>query len=39
MHSFFSVIVLAFVLTGIYVQRANGEFDTLNQAVLDEVQK
>lgn len=33
------LILSAFVLTGIYVQRANGEFDTLNQAVLDEVQK
>ncbi len=29
----------AFVLTGIYVQRANGEFDRLNKAILDEVQK
>lgn len=28
----------AFVLTGIYVQRANGEFDRLNKAILDEVQ-
>ena len=33
------LILSAFVLTGIYVFRANGEFDTLNQAVLDEVQK
>ncbi|MGB4075477.1 DUF485 domain-containing protein [Pseudomonas sp.] len=33
------LILSAFVLTGIYVKRANGEFDTLNQAVLDEVQK
>jgi uncharacterized membrane protein (DUF485 family) len=33
------LILSAFVLTGIYVHRANGEFDTLNQAVLDEVQK
>ena len=29
----------AFILTGIYAQRANGEFDALNQAILDEVQK
>lgn len=33
------LILSAFVLTGVYVYRANGEFDTLNQAVLDEVQK
>lgn len=33
------LILSAFVLTGIYVQRANGEFDTLNQAILDEVRK
>ncbi|MFG0379856.1 DUF485 domain-containing protein [Pseudomonas sp. zbq_18] len=32
------LILSAFVLTGIYVKRANGEFDRLNQAVLDEVQ-
>ena len=33
------VIVLAVVLTGIYVQRANGEFDRINQEILDEAQK
>jgi len=33
------LILSAFLLTGIYVRRANGEFDTLNQAVLDEVGK
>jgi uncharacterized membrane protein (DUF485 family) len=33
------LILSAFVLTGIYVQRANGEFDRLNKAILDEVQK
>lgn len=33
------LILSAFVLTGIYVKRANGEFDNLNQAILDEVQK
>ena len=32
------LILSAFVLTGIYVKRANGEFDRLNQAILDEVQ-
>jgi uncharacterized membrane protein (DUF485 family) len=33
------LILSAFILTGIYVQRANGEFDAMNQAILDEVQK
>lgn len=33
------LILSAFVLTGVYVRRANGEFDAMNQAVLDEVQK
>ena len=33
------LILSAFILTGIYVRRANGEFDALNQAILDEVQK
>ena len=32
------LILSAFVLTGIYVYRANGEFDDLNQLILDEVQ-
>ena len=31
------VIVSAFVLTGIYVQRANGEFDELNRQILEEL--
>jgi len=31
------VIVISFLLTGVYVWRANGEFDRLNQAVLREV--
>lgn len=31
------VIVISFILTGIYVWRANGEFDRLNRAVLQEV--
>ena len=33
------LILSAFVLTGIYVRRANGEFDRLNQEVLKEVQQ
>ena len=32
-------IAQAFVMTGIYVKRANGEFDRMNQEILDEVQK
>ena len=31
------VIVISFILTGVYVWRANGEFDRLNKAVLHEV--
>ena len=30
------VIVSAFILTGIYVYRANGEFDELNRQILEE---
>lgn len=33
------LIVSAFVLTGIYVRRANGEFDRLNREVLKETQQ
>ncbi|MFB4391072.1 MULTISPECIES: DUF485 domain-containing protein [unclassified Pseudomonas] len=33
------LIVSAFVLTGIYVRRANGEFDELNKAILKEAQQ
>lgn len=33
------LIFSAFILTGIYVKRANGEFDAENKAILDEVQK
>lgn len=33
------LIVAAFVLTGIYVRRANGEFDDLNNAILKEAQQ
>ncbi|MCP1438604.1 uncharacterized membrane protein (DUF485 family) [Erwinia persicina] len=31
------LIVISFLLTGIYVWRANGEFDRLTKALLDEV--
>jgi Predicted membrane protein len=31
------IIIISFVLTAIYVWRANGEFDRLNKAVLHEV--
>ncbi len=31
------VILISFVLTGIYVWRANGEFDRLTKAVMNEV--
>ncbi|MGE7990887.1 DUF485 domain-containing protein [Pseudomonas sp. NPDC089554] len=33
------LILSAFVLTGIYVRRANGEFDELNKAILKEAQQ
>ncbi|ACS87023.1 DUF485 domain-containing protein [Musicola paradisiaca] len=33
------LIIISFVLTGIYVYRANGEFDRLTKQLLDEVQK
>ncbi|MBP2313649.1 DUF485 domain-containing protein [Azospirillum soli] len=29
-------IISAFILTGIYVQRANGEFDELNRQIMEE---
>ncbi|WP_313331556.1 DUF485 domain-containing protein [Pseudomonas oryzihabitans] len=32
------LILSAFILTGIYVRRANGEFDRLNAEILREVQ-
>ncbi len=32
-----SIIIIAFVLAGIYVRRANGEFDALTQQVRDEL--
>lgn len=31
------IIVISFILTGVYVWRANGEFDRLTRAVLREV--
>ncbi|KIV62792.1 putative membrane protein, clustering with ActP [Pseudomonas sp. FeS53a] len=33
------IILTAFVLTGVYVRRANGEFDRLNQEILKEAQQ
>lgn len=32
------LILSAFILTGIYVYRANGEFDRLNRVILKEIQ-
>jgi len=32
-----AIIVIAFVLTGIYVRRANSEFDALSQQIEDEL--
>ncbi|WP_159567237.1 DUF485 domain-containing protein [Budvicia diplopodorum] len=33
------LIVISFVLTGIYVHRANGEFDDMNSEILNEAKK
>jgi len=33
------IIIIAFVLTGIYVNKANGEFDDLSNAIKDELKK
>jgi uncharacterized membrane protein (DUF485 family) len=33
------LILAAFILTGLYVRRANGEFDSLNQEILKEAQQ
>jgi uncharacterized membrane protein (DUF485 family) len=33
------IIVSAFVLTGIYVYKANRDFDRINQEIIDEAQK
>jgi len=35
----FGVIVFTIVITGIYVRRANGEFDTLTQEILKDASK
>jgi len=32
-----AIIIIAFVLAGIYVRRANGEFDELTQEIRDEL--
>lgn len=32
-----AIIIIAFILAGVYVKRANGEFDKLTQQVRDEV--
>ena len=34
-----AVIIFTIVITGIYVRRANGEFDTLTAEILDEASK
>ena len=34
-----AIILIAFVLAGIYVRRANGEFDVLTQQVRDELKE
>ncbi|GAA3930833.1 DUF485 domain-containing protein [Litoribacillus peritrichatus] len=34
-----AIILSAFVLTGIYVRRANGEFDALNASIIQEASK
>jgi uncharacterized membrane protein (DUF485 family) len=33
------IIVTAFILTGVYVRRANKEFDRINQEIIEEAQK
>ncbi|RQO73592.1 DUF485 domain-containing protein [Aquitalea sp. FJL05] len=33
------IILSAFVLTGLYVRKANGEFDQLNREIVEEAQK
>jgi uncharacterized membrane protein (DUF485 family) len=33
------LILSAFILTGVYIYRANGEFDDLNKAILKEAQQ
>jgi len=34
-----AIIISAFILTGIYVHRANGEFDELNATIVKEATK
>ncbi len=34
-----AIIVLAFVLTGVYVRRANTEFDHITKAIIEEAQQ
>ncbi len=33
------IVVVGWLLTGVYVSRANGEFDTMTQEILKEAQK
>lgn len=33
------IIITAFILTGVYVRRANKDFDRINQEIIDEAQK
>lgn len=33
------IIIFAFILTGIYVRRANGEFDALSNSVVEDLKK
>lgn len=33
------IIIMAFVLTGVYVRKANKEFDLINQEIIDEAQQ
>jgi uncharacterized membrane protein (DUF485 family) len=33
------IIITAFILTGVYVRKANKDFDRINQEIIDEAQK
>lgn len=33
------VIVFAFLITGVYVHKANGEYDRMTQSVIDDIKK
>lgn len=35
----FAIQAFAFVMTGVYVRRANGEFDAMNRVILEEASK